>query len=257
MLTKTEIKYCASLLTKKVRVSENKFLAEGPKLINDAIEAGFFCELIVYTSLFEKESLQLHQKLFGKAKRLECVKNQDFQKLTDTKTPQEVIGFFTNKHFDNENHNPNFIVALESINDPGNLGSIFRSSDWFGIPKIILNYECAEVFNPKVIRASAGSVFHVLNERVEDFCDYLIKMKSKGYKILCADLDGENIFERKSEEKVILVFANEANGPSDELLKIVDAKINIPRIGKAESLNVSNACAIILSQITFQKQSKN
>ena len=256
MLTKTEIKYYASLLTKKARISENKFLVEGPKLITEAIESGFDCDLIVFTPLFEKESLSRYSKLFRNARRLECIKSQDFVKLTDTKSPQEVVAFFSNKKSFSEKHNTNYVVALENINDPGNLGSIFRSSDWFGINKIIMNSECAEVFNPKVIRASAGSVFHVSTERVKNFYDHLVEIKNSGYKVMCADLDGENIFERKKEDKIILAFANEANGPSPDLLKITYVKINIPRVGKAESLNVSNACAIILSQITNPAVSK-
>jgi RNA methyltransferase, TrmH family len=250
MLTKNELKYYSSLLNKKFRLETNKFLVEGSKLISEATEYGFECEIIIHTHLFEEENDLSILKFLSGAKRVECIKNPDFRKLTDTKSPQEIVGVFYSKESRQSLYEGKLIVALENINDPGNLGSIIRNCDWFGVNHVVLSKDCAEVFNPKVIRSSAGSVFHISFNRTEQFYTELETLKNDGYKILCTDLDGENIYDRKWEGKVIVVMSNEANGPTDRLLQIAGAIITIPSRGKAESLNVASACAVILSEVS-------
>ena len=140
------------------------------------------------------------------------------------------------------------VVCLDKISDPGNVGTILRTCAWFGIGNILLTKECADVYNPKTIRASAGGIFH-LNIISEVTTDFLSSLKNKGFKILLADLKGENIFTYKFSEKIILVFSNEASGPLEKIIKICDNRITIPKIGKVESLNVASASAIIIGQV--------
>ena len=138
---------------------------------------------------------------------------------------------------------------LDNISDPGNLGTIIRNCDWFGIKNILLSENIVDYTNPKVIRSSMGSVFHVnLFEGID--AETLLKLKSQGYEILCADLEGENIFSHQRNKKTILILSSESHGPSKEFLEISDKKICIPKIGDAESLNVASASAVLLAILT-------
>ena len=251
MLTKSQLKYYSSLLNKKQRVVEKKFLVEGQKLITEALDSGHTCEIILKHNESEAENQNLTKQLNRKKINTEIVKSSDFEKLCDTKNPQGIIGVF---HFKHQNkpafENENLIVAMESISDPGNVGTIIRNCDWFGVKNILLNPDCAEVYNPKVIRASAGSIFHLNIFQEKDFYNVLKDQKKNGFVVLCADLSGENLYTFTYNKKAILVLANEANGPTKELLEICDSKITIPRIGKAESLNVASASAVILSTLS-------
>ena len=251
MLTKNRLKYYSSLLNKKHRIDEKKFLVEGQKLIIEALDSGYTCEIILTLNEFTDENQCLIKQLSKKMVTSEIVKSSDFVKLCDTKNPQGIIGVF---HVKQQNilafEIENLIVAMENISDPGNVGTIIRNSDWFGVENIMLNPDCAEIYNPKVIRASAGSVFHLNIFEEKDFYNVLKNQKKNGFVILCADLNGENLYSFTYNKKTILVLANEANGPTSTLLKICDAKITIPRIGKAESLNVASASAVILSTLS-------
>jgi len=148
------------------------------------------------------------------------------------------------KHNNRDNN-----IYHEDISDPGNLGTILRNSDWFGIKNIFLSAESAEIFNPKVIRASMGSIFHInIYENVS--VDDILMLKNSGYNFICSDLKGDSVFNFIKPERLVLFLANESNGPSEKLLSYIDQVINIPGIGKAESLNVSSASAILLSELT-------
>lgn len=250
MITKNELKYYCSLLHKKYRISENKFIAEGGKLVEEALNSNYKAEVIFCTSSFRENNSFFRNKLLENS-RIEVIKDVEFEKLSDTKSPQGIAGVFYQKKEDKvKKFSNNIIAALENISDPGNLGTIIRNCDWFGINEIILDKNCAEVFNPKVLRASMGSVFHLSIYDKEDLIDSLKQAKEKKYEIITADLKGDNLYEINKSKKTIVVFCNEANGPSEELLKITDKKITIPGKGKAESLNVASASAVILSELT-------
>ncbi|MFB3055765.1 MAG: TrmH family RNA methyltransferase, partial [Ignavibacteriaceae bacterium] len=127
--------------------------------------------------------------------------------------------------------------------------TIFRNCDWFGINNILLSKESAEMYNPRVLRASMGSVFH-LNIFEDITLKEILLLKKSGYSFICSDIDGKNVFDFKWNYKIILFLSNESKGPSQELLSITDHKITIPRKGKAESLNVASASAIMLAVLT-------
>lgn len=246
MLTKNQLKYTASLLQKKHRNLERKFLVEGKKLVEEALLSGWKVEQIICTNQFaEDESgfLQTHNI------QPAIIKQQDFNKISDTKTPQGITAVVNKKEPAIAVVKPgNVIAALEDISDPGNVGTILRNADWFGIRDVMLSRGCAEVYNPKTVRSSMGSLFHLTAYDEIHFYKELELLKKKGYAILCADMDGENLYEYTFPEKCIIVLCNEANGPTAELLNLADTKITIPKFGKAESLNVANASAVILSE---------
>ncbi len=248
-MTRAELKYYTSLTLKKNRIEEAKFVVEGIKLIGEAISSGFYCEAIFYTNAVSDKEEDFVDSLRKKVLRIEEIRREDLYRLADVKTPQEVIAVFYNDEKEKE-FKGDLIVALENINDPGNLGTILRSSDWFGVSTILLSENCAEIYNPKVIRASAGSVFHLNIFESNNFYQQLEELKSKNYQVCCADLAGENIYNFTKNSSLVLVLANEASGPTDELLRLCDIKITIPRKGNAESLNVATASAIILSELT-------
>lgn len=248
-MTKNKLKYYSSLLNKKQRQLENKFLVEGDKLILEALDSGYTCEIIFVHSQSANNDIP---KRFHKYKfEIEILKPLEFEKLCDTKNPQGVVGVFHSKqNVQNNFSNDKLIVALENISDPGNMGTILRNCDWFGVKNVLLSSNCAEIFNPKVIRASAGSVFHISISREDNLISVLETQREHSYKILCADLKGDNLYTFNHPEKLILVLANEANGPTKELLGICDFKITIPRKGNAESLNVASASAVILAELS-------
>lgn len=249
MISKNEFKYYSNLLQKKFRQHENKFIVEGYKLIMEGIESGRNPEIIITTVPY-CESNPAH---FNSVKdfRIETIKSNEFRKLTDTKNPQELIAVFprTINKFDIKKINNNVLVYLDEINDPGNSGTILRNCDWFGITEILVSEDSVEIYNSKVIRATMGSIFH-LNIFEDVGIEDLLSLKKKGYKIICSDLEGEDIFNFAKPEKLILVLSNEAHGPEERILQIADQTISIRKKGKAESLNVASASSIILALLT-------
>ena len=142
------------------------------------------------------------------------------------------------------------IVCLENISDPGNVGTILRSCDWFGIKSVLLSRDCADIYNPKVLRASMGAVFNLSIFNQVDLYDELNKLKERSYKLYYADMNGIDYKDVKGNEKKVITFCNEAFGPSDELKIISHTSITIPKKGNIDSLNVSAAAAVILSELT-------
>ncbi|MGA7720285.1 MAG: RNA methyltransferase [Ignavibacteriaceae bacterium] len=252
MLTKNELKYFSSLNQKKFRNKENKFIVEGSKIVYEGLNSSFSCELVLVTNKYFEENQDYIKRVTKKNLRLEVLKNQEFSKLTDTVNPQGIAAVF-DKPAENGKANDNLgsklIICLDNISDPGNLGTIIRNSDWFGIKEILFINNCADIYNPKSIRACMGSIFH-LKTFEDSKIERLIKLKKSGYKILCSDLTGNNIYSYTPTGKSIIVFSNEATGPSREILSLADDKITIPKTGNAESLNVASASAVILALFT-------
>lgn len=251
MITKNELKYYSALTQKKYRTSEQKFLVEGEKLIFEALSSNFECEIIL---LLKSEELKFRNSTIissQKIKRIEILSERELRKLQTTTNPQGIVGIFKMKEpRPIYSLNTNLVVALEDVNDPGNVGAILRNADWFDLKEIVLSENCSEIYNPKTIRASAGAVFHLkffIDVKLMETLKYL---KQNDYKILCADISGESIYEYQKVKQQVVVFSNEANGPSTELLRLSDKRLTIPRKGKAESLNVASASAIILSELT-------
>lgn len=241
-----ELKYYSSLLRKKYRATEKKFLAEGKRTVEEGMESNYFCEKIFVSQKFYDNTRS--RKLFKRID-VEVLKKSELLRLTDTMTPQGITAVFRipgNKKI--EQIKTNTIVYAENIADPGNLGTIIRICDWFGIETLLVSDNTVDVYNSKVIRSSMGSIFHI---NITEDVNYrsLETLKKKGYKLLSADLQGENLYDFDIPDKKIIAFSNEAAGPSEELLKRSDYKITIPKFGKAESLNVASASAIILSEI--------
>jgi len=246
-MTKNVLKYYSSLLKKKYRNKEKKFIVEGLKSVEEGINSKYKCEKIFVSNNFLESS---ESKNILKKKNIDILKLSDFLKLTDTVNPQGIAAVFEIPEKKNiAEINSDIIIYLDNISDPGNLGTIIRNCDWFGFTTLLISGNSVDVYNPKVVRTTMGSIFHL--EIIDDVQTHsLIILKNSGYKIFCADTEGNSINNFKIKEKSIITFSNEAAGPSDELLNISDYKITIPSKGNAESLNVAVAASIILYEIS-------
>lgn len=247
MLSKNELKYYSSLLRKKIRDDENKFIVEGKKIVSDGLNSNYHCEIIITTTDFYNKEENLFKE-FNSITRIEIIKNSELAKLSDTVNPQGIVAVFKIPDLKTFSPNVHIIVCLDNVSDPGNTGTILRNCDWFGIQNVLLTRNCADIYNPKVIRASMGSLFHLEIQKNAGF-DKLKKLKEEGYKIISTGLKGNDIFSFKFPDKFILIFSNEANGSSPDITNMSDETITIPKFGNAESLNVASASAIVLSQI--------
>jgi len=247
MLSNRLLKYYSSLLHKKYRKLENKFIIEGKKLVFEGLNSKYECEIVIITDEFYRNNKEFIE--FVKQRTIiEKIDINDVKRLSDTETPQGIFAVFNKFNDTFINYNDNLIIALDNINDPGNLGTILRNCDWFGINTVFLSEGCAEIYNPKTIRSSMGSFFRMNFLDEINLIDIIKKYKTKDFACYATDLDGENIYNFKFPNKAIIIFSNEANGPSKELLNSVDGVINIPKFGQAESLNVGAASAVILSE---------
>lgn len=250
MISKNDLKYYSSLLVKKFRQQENKFIVEGSKIVEEGFNSKFNCEVVFVTPAFMETSSDLLNSIRKKTSNILEVKSVDFERLTDTKAPQGIAAVF-GKNQPRKKINElkdKYLILIDNVSDPGNLGTIIRTCDWFGFYNILLTKYSVEYLNPKVVRASMGSIFH-LNIYDEVSESDLLNLKSNGYNFVSTDIKGKSIFNFRSDNKSIIVFSNEASGPTDIIKNLTDEKITIPGKGRAESLNVSSAAAIILSKL--------
>jgi RNA methyltransferase, TrmH family len=247
MISKIKLKYYSSLLRKKIRDAEKKFIAEGLKTIEEGLNSNYACEAVLLTEEYEAAYEEFPRKYNVK---IEIVEEKEFNKLTDTVTPQGIAAVFSYPAGKDVNKiKSRLVVGLENISDPGNLGTIIRTCDWFGVSDIVLSKNCADPFSPKTVRSSMGSIFHVNIYDETELGDFVESYKKNGYTVLCADTEGEDFNSFEVEGNSLLILASEAHGPSNEILRLSDHRITIPRYGKGESLNVASASAVLLSRL--------
>ncbi len=237
MLSKNQIKLITSLHQKKYRQSHQLFIAEGVKVIQELLQSNFVLDHLYITSPLFK-SVEYSKKTH--------ISNEELKKLTSLSTANNCLALFKIP-VDEPIHYSSLIVALNDIRDPGNMGTIIRLCDWFGIQQIVCSNETVDVYNPKVIQATMGSISRV-NVTYLDLQEYLKEVKVP---IFGTFMDGKNVYKEKLPKAGVLVLGNEANGISEEVAQLVKYKLAIPRFGdlqKTESLNVAAATAIFLSE---------
>jgi TrmH family RNA methyltransferase len=252
MISKKDLRYYSSLLKKKYRKTENKFIVEGKKSVLEGLNSNYKCEIVFTTNQFIEKNEAVKTKILKKKINLEILKQKEFKMFSETETPEGIAAVFVKPKIQflvDDFTKEKIIVMLDNISDPGNMGTIIRNCDWFGVKNILLSENTVEYTNPKVIRSTMGSVFH-LNIFEEVSVESLFKLREIGFDILCADMEGESIFKYKSDMKKILVLSSESHGPSKEIEKVSNKKIFIPKIGNAESLNVASASAVLLAELT-------
>jgi RNA methyltransferase, TrmH family len=243
MLSKNQIKYIKSLQQKKFRIENQAFVVEGAKSVLEVLHSDFELEFLYATEDFYKESQAILDKQPIKA---EIVKDTDLEQAGSFSTNNAALAIVKTK----ANHeilvgNHEYALVLDDIRDPGNLGTIIRIADWYGIEKIICSKDTVDFYNPKVISATMGSF-----TRVKIFYTDLVNFLQKNtLPIYGALLDGENIHQTHFEKAGLIVIGNEANGISEAVEKLVSKRITIPRFGQAESLNAGIATAIICDNV--------
>lgn len=249
------------LKNKKYRYKAGLFILEGERLIEDAIKFGAEVLFVAYSERFLKGQRSQEFLNYLKNRKIEIyeIGENELEKVSEVETPQGVIAVAKMFEYSWEDVVKNVkqknyatVVALDEISDPGNLGTIFRVCDWFKSDLILISDMSVDVFNPKTLRATMGSVFNVPFIQNVDLKNYLVELKGMGFKIFSTAPSGKVDFhELKDEDKVVFVFGNEAHGVRNEFLKISDAVVKIRKFGRAESLNVAVSVGIILSERAY------
>ncbi len=240
MISKNQAKLIKSLQNKKDRNELGLFLVEGAKSVQELLKSDFEIDFILGTGVF----LENNRNLI-KDTRFEILSPDELQKVSSFETNDSALAVVMQKTKINFEIGNEIIIALDEIKDPGNLGTIIRTADWYGIKNIVLSENSVDFYNPKVISGTMGS-FTRINVFYTNLNEFLEKQKVP---VFGAYLDGKNIHETQFPAIGILLMGNESKGISPDLEKFVTNKITIPKFGSAESLNVGIATAIILDNI--------
>lgn len=244
MLTKNNAKFIKSLQLKKYRQKERLFIVEGEKNTVELLASNYQIKSLLISQSFLK---RYEPQIKAKNCEILIIEAKQFTGLGTYQSNEQALAIV---HEPQESTfiNSGFQLVLDDIRDPGNLGTIIRIADWYGIPQIVCSETTAEFYNPKTISASMGSIFRVSKVRLslETF------LKECQQPVYGALLDGENVHKIAFPERGYLVIGNESNGIREDLLPFIKHKVTIPRIGQAESLNAAMATAIICDNI-FRK----
>ena len=243
MLSKSQIKQIVSLQQKKYRNKLGLFVVEGTKSVEEFLKSNYELDDLFYT---DEDFLAITQNNKVADDNKHFITITELKKISALKNPNNVLAVFKIPQ-QSSDVDSNLTLVLDAVQDPGNLGTIIRLCDWFGIKKIVCSLDTVACYNPKVVQATMGSLTRVAISYT-DLNDYLSNTKLP---IFASIMDGDNIYKTKLPQKAIIIMGNEGNGISKELIKIATNKISIPHFGdiqKTESLNVATATAVILSE---------
>jgi RNA methyltransferase, TrmH family len=250
MISKNKTKYIISLQKKKEREKERMYVIEGDKLIKE-----FLIAEVPVKMLFAKPEFirSLTADMRKHAEEIEDASYEELKAISTLKTPHNAVAIvpMTRSEMNTESVLSRLCVALDFVQDPGNLGTIIRAAAWFGIRNIICSSECVDVYNPKVIQASMGAILHV-SVHYADLKKLLIEANESNIPVFGTMLEGESIYLHSLNNKGIILLGNESRGISGELIPYISDRIMIPRFTTStagiESLNVSMAASVIFSE---------
>ncbi len=235
-LSKNQLKTITSLNQKKYRTAHHLFVAEGTKIVAEFLNSNFELEQLFCVD----------NSIYKNLGEITDISEAELKKISALVTPNNVLALFKIPAT-TLSEKTGLIVALDEINDPGNLGAIIRLCDWFGVDQLVCSTNTVDCYNQKVVQSSMGSLARV-SIIYTDLAAYL---QNSNLPKFAAVMDGENVYKSKLPENAVLVMGNEANGISDSILKLITNTISIPRFGalkQTESLNVATATAILLSE---------
>lgn len=243
MVTNNEIKRVRSLLQKKYRNQYGQFVVEGVKLVKELVASDF-----KVVSVFATRDLA--GELSG-IKDIKMVTNEQINRMSGLTTSPGILAVAAIPEAKQPEDLSGWTVVLDDLNDPGNVGTILRNADWFGIRRVVLSPKSVDAFNPKVVQASMGAIFRVevYATGVEDFLKHAAM---SGIPVFAADMQGVPVVDLEFPETGILIMGSESHGVSTELQPMIDGKITIPGRGGAESLNVAVAMAVICSRLPIE-----
>jgi RNA methyltransferase, TrmH family len=241
MVSKNSLKYIKSLQLKKYRLEEQSFCVEGMKSVLEVLQSNYRVKIIAGTQIFFDQYSSFiknnEEKLVLSTKSLSGISN-----FKNNDSVLAVVEIPSNLAFKIEDE---WVLGLDGINDPGNLGTILRLADWYGIRKVICSTDCVDVYNPKTIASSMGS-FVRIQLFYTDIKEFL---QDQQITVIGTFLNGENIHNVKFAKRGLILMGSESHGIRKELEPIINRNITIPSFGKAESLNVAMATAIILDNL--------
>jgi len=251
MLTKNQLKLYTSLQNKKNRKDTNLFIAEGRKIVSEAINSDFKIEAILATKQW------ISNNIFTTNINIIESTQSEINKLSSLTTPTDIMAVIEIPKNDivDLNLKNKLTIVLDNIGDPGNLGTIIRLADWFGIENIVCSDNSVDQYNSKVVQATMGSIFRTKVYYTNLF-DFLKKASEiKNFNIYGTYLEGENIYNQKLKNEGIIMFGSESHGISENLADFVKHKLNIPSFNnsKTESLNISIATSIVCSEFRRTK----
>lgn len=246
-LSKNKISHISSLHQKKYRFEWNEFLVEGKKSVEEFLRSGYelACLVLANEDAFEIQQFPIEKVYVANEK--------DRQKISALTTAPDVLAVFKMKISKNIDFSQSLSLVLDGVRDPGNLGTIIRTADWFGIQNIYCSLDSVDCFNPKVVQATMGSLSRI-NVHYSDLTELMQKAKSfNDFPIMGAYMEGENIAKVKFGGKGFLVMGNESEGIRKEIESFISKKISIPKSvhSNAESLNVSVATAVLCYSLTM------
>jgi TrmH family RNA methyltransferase len=244
MITKNTIKTIASLRQQKFRNELGLFVVEGRKMTGELLQTDLEVVHLFATERFLSDS----PTPFSQA---EMVNDMQMSQMSGQDTPPGILAVVRIPKQDEINVSSQIVLALDGIANPGNMGTLIRTAEWFGIQDVVCSSDCVELWNPKVVQATMGSLFRVKVWKTE-LPVFLQKAKSDGKAIYGALLEGENLFEMKGKPEGIIVIGSESHGIRKEVLPCITHPITIPRVGGSatESLNAAVAGAILMAEMT-------
>ncbi|NLX63211.1 MAG: RNA methyltransferase [Clostridiaceae bacterium] len=249
------IKEVKSLSHKKGRMKAQAILLEGWRLVKDALEWGAKIRYFIVSDSFSQK-----EELFPlKMSNIKIVQVPDelFSRISETESPQGILAVAEKPVYDKKEilRRIDRVIALENIQDPGNLGTIIRSADACGFDAVLISKDSVDPYNPKVIRSTMGSLFHIPVIVEENFSETLNELKENSFLLAAAHTrDSLPCWQADLSGKVAIIIGNEGNGLSDKVLELSDIAIMIPMPGKAESLNASAAASILIYECMRQKR---
>lgn len=244
--------------SKSIRFKNKCFLVEGIKTVSEALNSDYDIELIVVSEQFLERSYDILDNIMRQNPEIYFYKVSDkmFNEISDTVTPQGILAMAKFKHVELEDiFRGNFLMfGMDRIKDPGNMGTIIRTADAASASAVVVGKGCVDVYNPKVIRATMGSIFHIPIIYVEDFIDSLLKIKKNGGQIVTTHLEAQKYYYDVDFKKpTIVVMGMEDDGVLENIVRISDEVAKIPMPGKAESLNVAIAHGVIAFEAVKQR----
>lgn len=257
MITSTsnpQIKRLLQLQKKsKARMEERMFVVEGLRMFlevpTERVEKVYLSE-----TFYNKKNQELNLKQFS----FEILSDHVFQYVSDTKTPQGILCMVKQKTYDVEEilqiQRPHFIV-LDNLQDPGNLGTIVRTAEGAGVDAVFMSKDCVDIYNPKTIRSTMGSIYRIPTIYIEDILNLLERFREKGIKSYAAHLEGKKAYDQEDYQGgTAILIGNEGNGLRDEVAQKADIWVRIPMQGKVESLNAAIAASILMFEVAKQRR---
>lgn len=247
-LQNPQVKAAAELKQKKYRQQQGLFLAEGLRTVEEAVHSKTVVS-IFYTAIDDDRTRCVLEEAAAQQLKLYCVSDAVMKKIADTDTPQGIIAVckVQDVTLDKLLSKGEMLLVLDRVGDPGNLGTMLRTADAAGIGGVVLLKGCVDIYAPKTVRSSMGSLFHVpvVSGVAED--EFIAEAKDAGYELLVTSLEGaDNLYKADLGGRIAFVMGNEAGGVSASLLERADKRVFIPMAGRAESLNVAMAAGIVM-----------